>query len=107
MTNWLLSDRFCYPFLDSKSASIIEALNSSCELKWLISDLIPKKSEKFEFWKNYFFIVINVKLTFHAAHQKKFFYLWIKSYEAYSILRTSEILEYLIFKFMTVKPKFF
>ena len=34
MSNWLLSYKFCDAFLNSKSASIIEALNSSCEWKW-------------------------------------------------------------------------
>ena len=32
MTNWLLSNKFCSAFINSKSASIIEALNSSCKL---------------------------------------------------------------------------
>ena len=28
---------------------------------WLISDLIPKKSEKFEFWKNFVTMFFSVK----------------------------------------------
>ena len=117
---------------------------------WLISDLIPKKSEKFEFWKNFvtmFFSVKNwpikqnfeifrprnfekivkkiqnfrvgkvpeilrifEKFFFHCNQRKiviacsppkKVFDPWIKSYEAYSIFRTSVVLEYVTFKFVT------
>ena len=117
---------------------------------WLISDLIPKKSEKFEFLKNFvtmFFSVKNWpikrnfeifrprnfgkivkknwkfesglftwkiqnfgKLFFHCNQRKivnpgsppkKVFDPWIKSYEAYSIFRTSVVLEYVTFKLVT------
>ena len=118
---------------------------------WLISDLIPKKSEKFEFWKNFVTMFFSVKnwpikqnfeifrprnfekivkknpklqsgqstrnfenfrqiFFFHCNQRKiviacsppkKVFDPWIKSYEAYSIFRTSVVLEYVTFKFVT------
>ena len=54
MTNWLLSYRFCDAFLNSKSASIIEALNSSC--KW--NGLKLKMSLNWKKWEFLFQSII-------------------------------------------------
>ena len=39
----------------------VQDLRNSLIVQWLISDLIPKKSEKFEFWKNFSTMFSSVK----------------------------------------------
>ena len=80
----------------------------------LISDFIPKKSEKVEFWKIFgrmgyppeklkilkkiFFHQNKCKIVIACSSFEKVLNSWIESYEAYSIFRTSAILEVVIFE---------
>ena len=50
---------------------------SNASINWLISDLIPKKSEKFEFRKNFVTIFSRVKNWPSRNFEKNFFFLKI------------------------------
>ena len=57
--------------------------------------------EKMKILKKYFFHRNQRKILIACSPLKKVFDPWIKSYEAYSIFRTSVVLEYVTFKFVT------
>ena len=57
--------------------------------------------EKSKILGNLFFHRNQRKIVNQGSPPKKVFDPWIKSYEAYSIFRTSVILEYVILKFVT------